>query len=96
MTYWISTTIKKKWLDKILDGTKTSEYRKATPFWMNRFLHISITMPQKVGLNLLCGRLAYKFDVISLLEHEDDTPFDLDGEKVYHYFEIVLGERIIK
>ena len=39
----ITTTIKRFWLDKILDGTKKIEYRKVKPYWSKRLE--GITMP---------------------------------------------------
>jgi len=44
----ITTTIKRVWLDKILDGTKKIEYRKVKPYWSKRLE--GITMPFELRL----------------------------------------------
>lgn len=94
---WISTTIKKKYMDKILEGKKTIEYKKASEYWekrLNKYREYGREDYSDVGINFLCGQKSYKFEVknVSLWYHTDGL--EIDGEMVRHVFHIVLGKRL--
>jgi hypothetical protein len=44
----ITTTIKRKWLAEIIEGTKRVEYREIKPYWTKRLK--GITSPFKLRL----------------------------------------------
>ncbi len=90
---WISTTIKKKYMDKILSGKKTSEYKKATDFWEKRLSKYVGTHDGDLGINFLCGQESYKFRVRQVARGSD-FEIDIDGEPVWEWYEIHLGERM--
>ena len=83
---YISTTIKRKHLDKILSGEKTIERKVATPYWNPRLNNIlrNIKLSERgriegVGLNLLCGQENYKFRAASLFKARSACPKEIDG-----------------
>jgi len=91
---WISTTIKRKWMDKILSGEKTSELKIRSEHW-NKRLTCSTYDTGKLGINFLCGRVAYKYHVKMIQLHVlPDTTKSIDGVVVKEWYEIHLGERI--
>lgn len=96
-TLIISTTIKRKWLDKILSGEKKIEYKGDTLFWNKRLCKIvraKMLQPDiKVIINFLCGRESYKFQVLAV-ERNIDSGMDIDGTFYEKYWEIHLGEQI--
>ena len=90
-TKWVSTTIKRKWMDKILSGEKTIEYKGATEFWNTR-LNKLLYCGEEISINFLCGRVSYKFKVIRIFYYDNDRV--IDGVLHKGFFEIHLGEQI--
>jgi hypothetical protein len=92
---WISTTIKKKWMDLILDGTKCAEYKANTKFWNKRLepLVDKFFLDDEIGINFLCGQKSYKYRVVHI-RHHNRHPLDIDGVQVTDWYEIQLGKRI--
>ncbi len=93
---WISTTIKKKYLDKILEGEKTIEYKKGSEFWKKRLeKHLGVFKSGSLGINFLCGQKTYKFDVLQVIHISNRLKeIEIDGEKVDDYYKIYIGERL--
>lgn len=98
---WISTTIKKVYMDKILSGEKRIEFKGYTPYWKERldpFVGRTRIMQYKgldgLGINFLCGRLSYKYQVIGVYRHRLKEPIDIAGKKFKKYYTIHLGVRI--
>jgi len=92
---WISTTIKRVWLDKILSGEKTSEFKVASDFWKKR-LTCGHYAPGELGINFLCGRVAVKYEVLWIqLWALPGQIKNIDGKVVREWYEIHLGERIL-
>lgn len=90
---WISTTIKKKWMVKILSGEKTIEYKGATDFWRPRLDKIMINHSDKeIGINFLYGRVPYKYKVENIYYYYGDRV--IDGVLHHGFYEIHLGDRI--
>lgn len=90
----ITTTIKRKYLDEILLGRKTVEYKGDTDHWHRR-LHKFIKKVQKAGqlkINFVCGREAYKFHVknVSYIERE----IFIDEIEYCAFYSISLGDRV--
>jgi len=54
----ITTTIKRKWLDEILAGTKKVEYREIKPYWTKRLE--GIECPFELRLINCCKKDAVK------------------------------------
>jgi hypothetical protein len=38
----ITTTIEREWLAKIIDGSKTAEYREMKPYWEKRLSRVAV------------------------------------------------------
>lgn len=104
-TMWISTTIKKKFMDLILSGLKKSEYKGYTGFWNKRINNLLPNLKQgtvqirtihyncvNVKINFLCGQKSYKYNVLSITLH--NSPLRIDGEIHGSYWQISLGARI--
>lgn len=87
----ISTTIKKKWLDKILSGDKTIEYKGDTPFWRKR-LDKLLYCGEDVVITFLCGRKSYKFKVEKIFLFIGERV--IEGTCYNAFYEIHLGEQI--
>ena len=96
MLYYISTTIKRKWMDLILSGEKQSEFKGNTKFWNKRLTKIQVLLLQNelVFINFLCGVESYKYKVKWIIHHITIQGKDIDGKKSNDYWEIVLGKRI--
>ena len=90
--YWISTTIKKKYMEKILNGEKTMECKGATPFWEKRL--DKLMMAGSVGINFLCGNKPYKFQVTGITKTRNKNGRLIDGVMYYVYYKIDIGDRI--
>lgn len=90
---FISTTIKRKWLDKILSGEKTIERKVYTKFWTKRLEPLTKT-DEKIGINLLCGRKSYKFKVTKVEFNATEDPTEIDGVWTLLWYDIHIGERI--
>lgn len=93
----ISTTIKRKWMDKILTGEKTSEFKNASDFWNKRLFKYIGTDIVKNGstITFLCGRKVYRYIIKNVLYYPCNTPpKEIDGKLCSIYWEIQLGERL--
>lgn len=90
---YISTTIKKVWLDKILSGEKKIELKPGTDFWKKRLMPM-LEGSDRIILSLLCGRKAYKFSVMNVCYVQSRRPLKIDVPYYYSWFEIHLGELI--
>jgi len=94
----ISTTIKKKWMDKILSGEKTSELKADSPYWNKRINNIIRHKLNEMGytkviINFLCGQKSYKYEVLAI--HKNiDSGINIDGIFHKRYWEIELGGRL--
>lgn len=90
----ISTTIKRKYMNKIMEGTKKIEYKADIKFWNVRLSKLVDVDDDMIIINFLCGRKSYKYYVIEI-----KRCFSLDGiifNDKFHYWwwEIHLGPRI--
>lgn len=91
---WISTTIKRKYMDKILEGEKRVEYKKASEFWKKRLQkYIGFFSCRDVGINFLCGQESYKYMVQQVTRHRH-LKIEIDGELIEDYYKIYLGQRL--
>lgn len=91
---WISTTIKKIYLDQIEAGDKKFEFKGDTEHWrkrLNRYVNKEL---KNVGISFLCGRICKKYRVkgVNLLSNKNGM--DIDGAIYYSYYAIHLGEKI--
>ena len=92
--YWISTTIKKKWMVLILGGDKDCELKGNTEWWCGRLEKAKglLGSGKKVGINFLCGRDSYKYEVGKITFHA--RPLKIDEQVYQTYYKIWLGDRI--
>ncbi len=95
---WISTTIKKIYLDKILTGEKRIERKVGNEFWeprLTKALH-ELACGREVGLNLLCSQKNHKFKVKEIEKIVLPTGMrkEIDGVKTQIWFEIHIGDEI--
>ncbi len=93
--YWISTTIKKTYMDKILDGTKKYEYKGASEYWIKRISKFMDFTMGELGINFLCGQKSYKFIVADITKWSGTMPRDIDGTEYKSYYQIQLGDQIL-
>jgi hypothetical protein len=98
---WISTTIKKKYLDQILFGTKNIERKVANEYWNKRLNKILADFTPSnrgkikgVGLSLLCGQESYKFKVTHIYKRHLSMGQEIDGVWTKDWWEIHIGDRI--
>jgi len=105
---WISTTIKRKWLDKILSGEKKSELKVCNEYWSKRIKPLIKIQaannwgPLPIGINFLCGNpnhptkpgICAKYQVEKITIWHSTTPEDIDGVMTKEWYEIHLGDRI--
>ncbi len=91
---WISTTIKRKHLDRILDGEKEIEYKKASEHWTKRLNKHRGQHDGDLGINFLCGQESFKFDVKSVFLWFHTDGMEIDGETAIWVYHIELGERL--
>lgn len=96
MIYYISTTIKRKWMDLILSGEKQSEFKGNTKFWNKRLKRIQELLKRKelVFINFLCGAESYQFKVDCIIHYSCFPAFNIDGKEFTDYWEIKIGKRI--
>ena len=87
----ISTTIKRVWMDKILSGEKTSEFKGATPFWDKRLKPL-LYCGEEIIITFLCGKQPYWFRVRNVFYY--DHPRTINGTEHRAFYEIALGEQI--
>ena len=90
---WISTTIKKKWMDKILSREKRVEYKQHSDFWKKR-LDPLLRCYDKICINFLCGQISYKFEVIYIEYINVHWGMDIDGKTHNEYYAIYIGDKI--
>ena len=100
MTLNISTTIKRKWMDKILSGEKTSEFKGDTEFWNKRINKILRAKMNEIGceeviITFLCGQISYKYKVLAIHKNIDGG-MDIDGIFYKKYWKIELGNQIME
>lgn len=96
MTYWLSTTIKRKHLDKILSGEKTSEYKNASEHWVKRCENAK-SSDGDIGIIFICGSVVYRYEVRDIIfNYDHDDPFEIDDEMCAAWYDIALGARIRK
>jgi len=88
---WITTTIKCVYLDKIISGEKTHEFKGKTKFWKTR-LDKLLDYDGPIGINLLCGQEAVKFDVPRIIWWDKEGK--IDGKTYDSYYAIEIGERL--
>ena len=91
---WISTTIKKVYMDQILKGIKKAEFKGATDFWKKRLDKYKNFEDGTLGINFLCGQNSYKFFVKDIYKWHGTRPLDIDGKEFHIYYQILLGDRI--
>lgn len=90
---WITTTIKRKWMDLILNEEKHTELKEAKNFWDKRLEKHLGEHHGDLGINFLCGQEHYKYEVrcvYKVIGH----PNNIDGNVVDVWYGIKLGERI--
>lgn len=88
----ISTTIKRKWINQILLGAKTSELKAYTKHWKDRLeKYLGDHGTGECYIKFLCGRLVYKYWVMKIELHPDSK--NIDGKICQPYFEIFLHGR---
>jgi len=70
----ITTTIKREWLDKIVDGSKTVEYREAKLYWQHRLHNIEIPFELRLinGMNKRAPEVIVRVDRVELDEHQNE------------------------
>lgn len=88
----ISTTIKRKWMDRILLGLKGAELKKDSKFWHDRLMNLQ--GPHSTGecmIVFVCGRRVYRYWVlkVSLLTRAAN----IDGRLCFHHWRIDLHGR---
>lgn len=98
---WVSTTIKRKYLEKILSGEKKIERKVASEYWNKRLNKVLKVTPREkrgeiedIGLSLLCGRECHKFEVTHLFKKHSDGWTMIDGIATHDWWEIHIGDRI--
>ena len=92
---WITTTIKWSWLEMILSGEKTIEYKVAKEFWRVRLDKLIGLYDVPIGINFIVKKKAYKFEVTKIVYREETKkPFIIDGMETYQWYEIHLGKRL--
>lgn len=87
---YISTTIKKVWLEQILSGEKVIEFKGATDFWIKRLMPM-LEGSDRIIINFLCGRKSFKFTVLNVCHVRSRRPFKIDEVYFYEWFEIHIG-----
>jgi len=84
-------------MDRILEGKKTIELKKASDFWKKRLEKYVGKHSGDLGINFLCGQKSHKFKV-PRIEHrsfeEGDDPILIDESYELEYFAIFLGQKI--
>ena len=96
--YWIPTTIKRKYLDKILAGKKTIEQKVDSDHWrprMERAAH-ELANDRAVGTCFLCGRQVVKYKVNAVSRGIVDTGkrIQIDEVLTQIWWDIHLGDQI--
>jgi hypothetical protein len=91
--HYISTTIKQKHLNRIMAGTKKTEYKINNAFWLKRLHKYEGINYGCLAISFLCGRKNYKFNVKKVVFHASKRL--IDGiEPLWGYWAIHLGGRI--
>ena len=55
----LTITVRKQWLDMIVDGEKTEGYREIKPYWIKR-LTTNCEVEYDVALETYCGNVLYR------------------------------------
>ena len=92
---WISTTIKRIYMNEIILGTKKREYKIYNEFWKKR-LDPLIGIEEEIGINFLCGQMPYKYHVQFIQYVNINWNYDIDGNRVNEFYIIYLGDRILE
>lgn len=89
----ISTTIKRKWLDKILCYEKLTELKGATDHWRIRLdPHIGLHIHDDLDIIFICGREVVRFNVLAVTYRPKSM--NIDGVDYDKYYIIALGKRL--
>jgi hypothetical protein len=94
--YWIPTTIKAKWFNKILSGEKTIERKVASNHWKPRLEKAKLIKANggKVGISFLCGQTSTKYEVLKIISCHSNIGWEVDGVRTSDWYEIHLGDPI--
>ena len=77
----LNLTLKKKWFDEILAGTKNTEYREIKPYWTKRLLNKDGT---PIKYDLIYFRNGYSKDCRKMI-------VEYKGLNISKEYEILLG-----
>lgn len=78
----LNLTISREWFDMIRSGIKTKEYRKITPYWLQRLTENDFTKDQ---LREICAMLnAPVFDIQTTIEMYDIKFKEFDAYSFYN------------
>lgn len=89
----VSTTIKKRFMDQILAGSKIHEYKADTAHWRKRLLTLSGGVAQPRIIVFLCGNKPYWYHVRGV--RFGSTPMSvMKTVGTLNCFTIRLGERL--
>lgn len=89
----ISTTIKRKYLDMILDYRKFKEYKGDSDYWRPRLLPlVGFHFYDDLDIVFICGRQVVRYKVLAVYHYP--TPMNIDGVWYKGYFGIALGRRL--
>lgn len=89
----ISTTIKRKYLDRILSGEKNVEYKGATPYWKKRLEKNLGLYYKDLAIVFVCSQEAYRFTVTNVVHRYESKV--IDGVRYESYYAIHLGRLYI-
>lgn len=95
--YNLSTTIKRVYLDAIRSGDKTIEYKAASDWWRDRLgkAQAALKTGGRVSITFVCGRdNVDKYNVPRIELKQSAAGMNIDGNTVYEWYEIHLGEVI--
>lgn len=87
----ISTTIKWKWMEKILLGIKTAELKAYTKHWERLIPFIGDHGTGECRITFLCGRKAYKYWVLKVEVRNKNA--NIDGKQYRPHWCITLHGR---
>jgi hypothetical protein len=85
---FLTTTIKRCYMDLILSGKKTIEYKGYIDHWKKRIDKIlkDPGYPADYGINFLCGQIAYKYKITKIVLV--DSPKEIAGTTYPKHYEI--------
>jgi len=87
--------IRKEYFDAIASGEKTTEFRRASPFWRKRIVDKGISLDTAV---FICGKRVHRRRIVMIQEVETPSWFkeqsdDVDTPTCYA---ITLGKEVLK